>query len=310
MHYSNTTNGGAFYFEVEDNRLDAKFISYDAAAPTIPIVRDQFTIFKDVNKINTTAIIQNSPLTLTASWNGTYNWITNGNASTKSITVPTATIGQFSYQVIDTNNCIGDVFNVTISPSSTVVTTKLYIEGYYDTATHAMKPVIANQGIGVNTTDVAAITLELRDATTNAFVNSSSSLLKTDGNAIATFTPAISGSYYLAIKHRNALQTWSATPQTIGVVPLTYDFTTGSNKAYGNNMKQIEPGVWAFFSGDLDGDGFVDIPDYSLWESDYNDGAVGDFSSDLDGDGFVDIPDYSIWEQNYNSGVTSNFPTN
>ncbi|HNK28711.1 MAG TPA: metallophosphoesterase family protein, partial [Ferruginibacter sp.] len=79
MHYSNPTNGGCFYFEVDSNRLDAKFISY-ATAPT-PLVRDQFTIFKDVKRKQTYNVVTNDPLTLTASWRGSYYWPNNGGAT-------------------------------------------------------------------------------------------------------------------------------------------------------------------------------------------------------------------------------------
>ena len=38
-------DGGMFYFEVEDNRLDAKFIRRTG------VISDQFTIMKNVNRV-------------------------------------------------------------------------------------------------------------------------------------------------------------------------------------------------------------------------------------------------------------------
>jgi hypothetical protein len=73
-------------------------------------------------------------------------------------------------------------------------------------------------------------------------------------------------------------------------------------------MKEIG-GIFTFYSGDLDADGFIDLPDYGLWENDYTAGAVGAFASDLDGDGFVDLPDYGVWENNYTAGITEVQPT-
>jgi acid phosphatase type 7 len=113
MHYSNATNGGCFYFEVDSNRLDAKFISY-TTAPT-PVIRDQFTIFKDVNKFTSITLLQNAPLTLTASWRGTYNWPSNGGATTRSVNPSTATVGTSAYIVRDANGCIKDSFSVTVT---------------------------------------------------------------------------------------------------------------------------------------------------------------------------------------------------
>jgi predicted MPP superfamily phosphohydrolase len=115
MFYSDTTNGGSFYFEVDDNRLDAKFISYNAVAPTVPVIRDQFTVFKDVNKTETIAIEQNIPLVLKASWVGSYNWVTNGNALTREMKIPNKSVGDFTYEVKDEYNCVKDVFKVTVS---------------------------------------------------------------------------------------------------------------------------------------------------------------------------------------------------
>ena len=117
MYYSyvNVNNGGSLYFEIDSNRLDVKFISY-TTAPT-PIVRDQFTIFKDVNKTQNINAVTNNPVTLTASWKGNYYWPNNGGATTRSVTINNTTNGTFAYPVSDASSgsCIQDVFNVTVS---------------------------------------------------------------------------------------------------------------------------------------------------------------------------------------------------
>jgi chitodextrinase len=199
-------------------------------------------------------------------------------------------------------------YTVNIVPVNTIITVKLFIEGFYNTTSHQMFPVKANQGVGVSTTNVDDVTLELRDASTLALAATTTSILQTNGLAAATFNSAISGSYYLVIKHRNALQTWSSSPITVSSSTPLYDFSTSSLQAYGANMTAIEPNVYAIYSGDLDNDGFIDLPDYSFWETDYINSSVGSFSTDLDGDSFVDLPDYSIWEQNYNGAVNAIFP--
>lgn len=113
MYYSDVTNGGCLYFEVDSNRIDVKFISY-ATAPT-PVVRDQFTIFKDVNKVQDFIIRPNTPLTLGASWRGSYLWPNNGSASTQGVTINTSTVGDYDYIVRDANNCLKDSFHVIIT---------------------------------------------------------------------------------------------------------------------------------------------------------------------------------------------------
>ena len=110
MYYSNSTNGGALFFEVENNRLDAKWIGADG------VIRDNFTIMKNVNQSSNVSIINGGSTTLTASWIGNYSW-SNG-ATTRSITVSPG--ASTVYTVSDGAGCLTDVFNVNISPSTLI----------------------------------------------------------------------------------------------------------------------------------------------------------------------------------------------
>jgi hypothetical protein len=184
---------------------------------------------------------------------------------------------------------------------------KLNIQGYYDVATHAMRPVLANQGVGTSTTDVDDISVELRDSSTGALVTSVTARLHTDGTATATFGTAPSGSFYIAVKHRNALETWSATAQTVGSTPLTYDFTTSANKAYGSNMTLID-GVYAIYSGDINQDGFIEGLDYDQLLLDSDNLEEGFKTTDLNGDGFVEGLDYDFLLLNSDNLIESNHP--
>ncbi len=107
MYYSNATNGGSLALTIEANRLDAKWVCADG------VVRDQFTMEKNVNKTTNKNIVAGQNTTLTASWIGTYSW-SPGGATTRSITVSPAT--STSYTVTDANGCLSDVFNVTVTP--------------------------------------------------------------------------------------------------------------------------------------------------------------------------------------------------
>ncbi|MBS1510108.1 MAG: metallophosphoesterase [Bacteroidetes bacterium] len=120
MYYSNATNGGCFYFEVDNNRLDAKFVSY-TTAPT-PLIRDQFTIFKDVKKKTNYSITVGQSLPVTASWPGTYSWTippgdgaTPAGQTTRTITVTPNATGTFDYIVADNYGDLKDTFSVTVS---------------------------------------------------------------------------------------------------------------------------------------------------------------------------------------------------
>ena len=96
--------GGMVYLEVEDNRLDVKFIGRNAN------VRDQFTIMKEVQQKNNLTVKAGTPITLTASWVGAYSWSTGD--TTRSITV-TPTVNT-NYTVQDGSNCINDRFSITV----------------------------------------------------------------------------------------------------------------------------------------------------------------------------------------------------
>ncbi len=179
----------------------------------------------------------------------------------------------------------------------------MYIEGFYDTDTHAMRSVKVNQGTGAITTDVDTVIFELRNPANMALAATSSGTLQTNGLVTVTFPVALSESYYLTIRHRNSIQTWSASPLVISAATPVYDFTDLATKAFGSNMTLVEPNVWAFYSGDTDQDGLIDASDYSLWETDANNFAFGSFATDLNGDGNVDPADYSLWESNANSFI-------
>ena len=229
-----------------------------------------------------------------------------GAGSEVSLCAVNATTPPAGYSVNNTD-CNDNAYSLTNTCSS-IVNLKLNIQGYYDTATHAMRPVMANQGSGSSTTDVDDVTVELRDSTTNALVVSTTARLKTDGTATATFGTAPSGSFYIAVKHRNTLETWSSAPQAVGSTPLTYDFTTAANKAYGDNMIQLESGVYGFYSGDLNQDEAVDIFDFPLLLNDNDNFSSGYLSTDLNGDGAVDIFDFPLLLNNNDNFIYSSHP--
>ena len=110
MYYSNATTGGSLAIEIQGNRLDAKFVAADNT------IKDQFTIFKDVNKATTISVTAGQPATLTASWTGNYNW--NTGAITQSVIINQATAGNYNYYVSDNanaaNKCLSDTFHINV----------------------------------------------------------------------------------------------------------------------------------------------------------------------------------------------------
>lgn len=200
------------------------------------------------------------------------------------------------------------MLTVTVDCSS-IINLKLYIEGYYDVGTSAMRSVKLNQGVSASSTDVETITLELHHAVNFGILETTTANLQTDGTAVCNFTNTPQGSYYIVVKGSNLIESWSNLPQSIGSTPLSYDFTTADTQAYGSNMLEVELGVWAFYSGDLNQDGNIDNSDYSYWEIDANAFSFGNFITDLNGDGNVDNTDFSVWETNNNNFIYSIIPT-
>ncbi|MBS1576272.1 MAG: metallophosphoesterase family protein [Bacteroidetes bacterium] len=97
-------DGGMFYLEVEDNRLDAKFIRRTGD------VWDKFTIIKNVTKTKTVTIKPGASVSLTASWPGNYNWSNGGTG--KTILVKPASNAEYIVQ--DTENCVVETFKIKI----------------------------------------------------------------------------------------------------------------------------------------------------------------------------------------------------
>ena len=107
MYYSNAMQGGAIMLEVEANRLDLKWIGADG------VIRDAFTMMKNVKSKTVKRIKKGQSVTLTASYVGAYKWNTKKHSG-KSIQVsPPA--GKHTYRVKDQFNCIEEIFEVIVS---------------------------------------------------------------------------------------------------------------------------------------------------------------------------------------------------
>jgi len=184
---------------------------------------------------------------------------------------------------------------------------RLFLQGYYS-GSQTMNTTLMNQGVGFDPLITDTVIIELHHPTyPYALKESTQALLQTNGYVNCSFTKS-TGSYYIVIKHRNTLETWSATPVQIGNFPITYNFTTAANKAYGNKQKLMSGGVWALYSGDINQDDNIDLLDVVITELGINNFLFGYYSTDLNGDGNVDILDFPILESNVNSFIFSSHP--
>lgn len=133
----------------------------------------------------------------------------------------------------------------------------------------------------------------------------------TDFSGSFIFRNAAAGIYFLNIKSRNTIETWSS-----GAVYynrdslLSYSFINAINKAYGSNMVQVDasPVRFALYSGDINQDGTIDAVDLSQVENSLAIGQKGYVVTDVTGDDFVDGSDLAIVENNAGLGVMSITP--
>jgi hypothetical protein len=177
------------------------------------------------------------------------------------------------------------------------------IQGFYDGSTMV--------------SDTAAI--ELRNTSSPyGLVDQAKLVLNTSGNSAANFSIAADATnYYLVVKHRNSIETWSKLPQQFTGGTLTYDFTTAATQAYSDGvspnlpMNQIN-GKWCFWSGDVTHNYFIEYDDliqvYNKYLLALED--PGYWDEDVTGNGFVEFDDVLLVYNNYGLGIWSQNPLN
>jgi hypothetical protein len=151
------------------------------------------------------------------------------------------------------------------------------------------------------------LTVELRNATAPySLVNSKEVLLTTKGEGTVYFNNPNDIPYWIVLKHRNSIETWSWAAVTFDGSIMNYDFTWTQGAAYGNNLA-LAGTKSCLFSGDVNQDGFVTADDYSGVD---NDNFNYDYNlvNDINGDGFVTSDDYTCIDNNNFSYVQKQVP--
>lgn len=150
-----------------------------------------------------------------------------------------------------------------------------------------------------------SVTVELHNSTAPyAVVDVAKEVVNINGFATYEFYTAPAGTYYIVVKHRNSLQTWSAAPVVMAAGGnYNYDFTTASTQAYGSNMI-LKAGAYCLYSGDINQDETIDGADLSLCDNGSLIGLSGYVIEDVNGDNFVDSGDLAIVDNNATSGIS------
>ncbi|MFM7016894.1 MAG: PKD domain-containing protein [Bacteroidota bacterium] len=122
------------------------------------------------------------------------------------------------------NNLFIDNIKIEGKYSFVTMNMKLYIEGFYDAASNSMAPVI-DAATYPTLTDTVTLSLAQPTSPYN-IVYTDKKVVSTNGQISFTFPLAVlNQSYYLVIKHRNSLETWSKNPVLFNTANKSLDIT-------------------------------------------------------------------------------------
>jgi hypothetical protein len=124
------------------------------------------------------------------------------------------------------------------------------------------------------------------------------------------FTHAVTGTYYIQLKHRNSLETWSKNGiNYIQDSTLNYDFTFAATQAYGNN-EVLKGTKYCLYSGDVTQDGAIDLTDVLQTYNSSSSFATGYVVTDVNGNSIVDLTDILITYNNSTNFISRKTPLN
>ena len=180
----------------------------------------------------------------------------------------------------------------------------LLLEGLFN-GVDGMTPAQGDAGNQFSATIADQITVELYDPSNLTLPVETHNPVDLNINGTCSVnlsSSVLNSNYYIVIKHRNSIETWSANPLSFSGSNINYNFTTGANQAYWNNLNSIN-GVYVIYGGDVFNDGYIDIFDMIEVENAANNFQEGYIITDITGDSYVDIFDMIIVENNANNFV-------
>ncbi|MBL8008369.1 MAG: hypothetical protein JNJ56_12630 [Ignavibacteria bacterium] len=202
-------------------------------------------------------------------------------------------LGGLSTEVTYKGTYLMDTSNVVSSYQQKILNLSVIPEGYYN--------YLSNRLIKKE-----SVIIDLRQSVSPyAVVDSKAAIIDSvNFTGIFVFPNLNQANYYIIVKHKNCIETWSSSPVLINESSV-YDFTSALNNAYGSNQKQVDtsPPRFGIISGNVNGDAIIDAADLSAVENDAEDGLTGNLLTDVTGDNFVDAIDISIVENNAFTGA-------
>lgn len=176
----------------------------------------------------------------------------------------------------------------------------LYLEGFFN----------GTSMVG----DTVDVNLRLQTSPYN-IVDNASSYINSSGDGVFNFDNASANTcYYFEVIHRNHIRTFShSTCEMLNANTTSYDFTSASSQALGNNMvfvsaDNVGPGGWSTYTSDVNQDDVVDITDCSDIDNDAFNFVSGYVVTDVNGDGVVDLADLAYCDNNAGNFIVAITP--
>lgn len=190
-----------------------------------------------INAGNDTIVYAGEGIKLNASGGNNYTW--NNNILQNTTFYPDSS-SEYIVMGIDDNSCI-NYDTILVLVKNKILNLKLFFEGLYS-GNNTMHPAMNNGSAQWGNEFADKITVELKNslAPFNTVYSDTNVLLRTNGIAtIDKLSTSLNGEYYIVIKSRNHIETWSGLAVSFINDTTSYDFSVSSDRAFGNNLKHI-----------------------------------------------------------------------
>lgn len=180
-------------------------------------------------------------------------------------------------------------------PYTVQLNLKALIQGFYNNSTNKMVK------------DTARVILRYMTSP-YTIADSSKAVLDSNGNGNFTFSRIGNRTpYYIVVKHRNTVETWSSSAREFEDNLQNFDFTGSKFQAYGSNQI-LKGSKYCLYNGDVNQDGLIDLTDIVLVNNNAAVFLAGYKTSDIDGNNITDLNDLIITYNNSSNFVSVKKP--
>jgi len=223
-----------------------------------------------------------------------------------STVAPGTTIYTFTPDVNECATTTTMSVTVIAVPNKTLNLTSVFLQGLYAGNGTMNTAALHVAPFGPGVADL--ITVELHNANYSLAASFPDILLSKTGTATVSVPTAFAGSYYITIKHRNSIETTTASTVSFAGSTINQAFTVGN--VFGGNLGLMDgPGTfYAIYAGDVNQDGTVDSGDFTPVDNDASNYMSGYLTTDVNGDGGIDTGDFTSVDNNGLNYISTSHP--